>query len=158
MNIIILDMLDQYVHGFALFNPWGSDWFGLLYSCVLFYFFVWVGKTGRVDKINEDIVDDLAPGFILAMFATLLGLPNLVATLVLFISWLLKIKDKEGMNKKHWAKLCVQMFLIMGVSIFIDPSISWMWLIIILIVFYIKNKLEQRIDKREEKEKKSEKK
>jgi ribose/xylose/arabinose/galactoside ABC-type transport system permease subunit len=115
---------------------------------------VWVGKTGRVNNINEEIADDLAPGFILAMFATLIKLPNIIATLALFLTWLLKIKNKEGMNKKHWLKLCVQMFLIMGVGIFLDPSINWIWMIILLGIFYIKNKLEQRIEKREEKEKK----
>ncbi|HNV01119.1 MAG TPA: hypothetical protein PKK60_01685 [archaeon] len=158
MNTLMLDIFSQYIYGFAFFNPWGSDWFGLLYSCILLYLFVWVGKTGRVEKISEDIADDLAPGFVLAMFITLIGLPNLIATIVLFISWLLKIKDKEEMKHRHWIRLCVQFFLIMGVGIFLDPSINWIWMIILLGIFYIKNKLELKIDKRDEKEKKSEKK
>ena len=85
------------------------------------------------------------------MFATLIKLPNIIATLALFLTWLLKKKTRRNEQKTLVETLCSNV-LIMGVNI-LDPSINWIWMIILLGIFYIKNKLEQRIEKEKKKKK-----
>ncbi len=156
MNPIILDVVTQYFTSFDRFNPWGYGWYGLFYTCVVFYFFVWASISGRTQKLNEDIIDSLAPAFIVALFLTLVGIPNIIVGWAVFAVWLAGIKPK--MNWYEWSRLAVKVCLIMGIGFFIDSSVSFFWTVILIGIFYVENKLRLRIEKREEKEKKSEKK
>ena len=137
MEIILLDLLNQYIQSYAGYSIFYHGWYGIFFTSVIMYIFNWIYGHGKTKTPNEDIIGKLAPSYVVALSLAIFGFPPFFTGLAMMIVYMLKMRDLDKMQFLPFIRFALYLFLALGIGFFIDPIVGLLWTVILLFICYL---------------------
>ena len=133
-------------------DMFGGGLFGAAYISFLFFLIGYAFFRAN-DKSIDKCFEILAPIWIISFFLKLFGFPSLIIGLVVYVVFLVVIKNTSNLSMWAWTMTCIQFTCVILISYWLGPLFGQLLFYLLIVIYFIQGEMRIRKNKKKDIEK-----